>query len=1232
MGVILRRARGFGLLGALTLLASLASTELARADVTGTVTKPGGTPVRGICVLEYGHEEHGVTTDSLGRYALPLQASSGRVRFVDCDDQRGDGSYLSEFYNDADSAAAAVAVPANATGIDAELASRGRLSGRVTDVNGVPISGIRVSLKRVGDSSSTAWADTSDVGGRYSIPDLPDAQYRVEFAESSHYLGQYYDGANFSQATPVSVSAGATAAGIDARLIEKGGISGRVTGGGLPMGNLCVTARSTTGFEYTAFYTRTDITGAFTVPWLDAGRYVVSARDCDEERFLERFYIDSPTADDADEITVRDGAVTQVGTLDLRPSGSLSGTVADESGNPLAGICVSAVAPNHQGGRSATTSADGGYTIRGLRPTDYAVRFNGCDRNRDYAVEYWSDKPTLKTADTVTVGGGRTATGVDERLASSGEISGNVTGTGGALTGVCVTLHAQLDGDWMELASDRTDANGAYLFDDLSPGVFAVGYEDCVSPGSRPGGVIFLPEFFRDATSLAGAEPISVGAGEVRDLDVDLQAGGSVAGVVRNEAGDPLQGICVIVTGPGAPSGLGIKSKADGSYSFPGLPTGDFKVQFIGCGDSLYAREYYEDAFTPEEADSVHVVAGAATTGVNPRMAVRGSVAGQVTSTSGDPLDSIRVVATTTGDRGYVKDTRTAADGTWTLPNLDRGDYRIRFEDLAGRGYPTQYYRGSADFSGAEPVTVRDGQTSRADVALPRGGAIAGRVTNTAGEGIAGACVIAHPADDSAVTRARATADGDGNYTLDGLATADYKVRFCGASADYAPEFYDDARTFAAAMPVGVRIGQVTNGIDATLLHTGTIRGRVTDVHGSALDQICVFAADADGSEVDVRTAGDGTYSLTRMPPGTYTLRFRDCESNRSGGPFLPEHYDDSATADGARPIVLEEGADVTADAILHRGGRIEGTVTGDPRGDILSYACVAAVGDNGSSALTWVDPDGDYALEGLRRGSYRVRFADCGGHGYAPEFYDDAVTPDEAQPVDVTPDATVSGVNARLSIGSVITGRVTGPDGVGLAEACVFAYVGYDTYDPVESAETDDMGRYELEGLPGTQVRVAFTGACSGGTGLRDEFWNDRPDLASSDPVSITPADPTTGIDAQLARRDDPLPEDPPDPGEPPAPPIPPGGNDDRCQIATQRVATAVLARDREATRVTKTHTRIVKLRRSVRDAGTDGSRKQLRERLQRLRPRLREARDGLAAANDAVRSAVREQESSCS
>lgn len=147
---------------------------------------------------------------------------------------------------------------------------------------------------------------------------------------------------------------------------------------------------------------------------------------------------------------------------------------------PLAGYVVTLLRDGKEVA-TKTTNADGQYSFTRLAPGEYTVRFTLSE-----GMRFSKPSPSIldrrslvaETEDVagqtrpVTLAGGETLGNVDAGAVYTGAVTGKVTDmkekTG--LAGVQVTLRQ----DGTNIAEATTDASGAYLFDDIRPGVALV--------------------------------------------------------------------------------------------------------------------------------------------------------------------------------------------------------------------------------------------------------------------------------------------------------------------------------------------------------------------------------------------------------------------------------------------------------------------------------------------------------------------------------------------------------------------------------------------------------------------------------------------------------------------------------------------------------------------------------------------------------------------------------------
>jgi hypothetical protein len=289
-----------------------------------------------------------------------------------------------------------------------------------------------------------------------------------------------------------------------------------------------------------------------------------------------------------------------------------------------------------------------------------------------------------------------------------------------------------------------------------------------------------------------------------------------------------------------------------------------------------------------------------------------------------------------------------------------------------------------------------------------------------------------------------------------------------------------------------------------------------------------ILRADTIGSDFDTLVAvwtGSALGSLTEIA----------CDDD--SGPGLQSDLGFQAT--GGTTYLFQVGG-YNGDAgnlTLHlsTGGAIAGTVTAEGTGTPLDGICVDVVfpltGDPVQFTLT--DASGQYVAF-VAPGSYSVLFTDfCDvSADRAPEWYNNKPTLGTADTVEVVAGTVTTGINAELGAAGYISGTVTAEgSGLPLADICVSVVHPTFGLNPAGFALTDSSGQYIVGGLASTSYKVFFADGCDGPVDHVAEWYNNKPDLATADLVSVTQGATTSGIDAALT----PIPSSPP-----PAPPPP--------------------------------------------------------------------------------------------
>lgn len=219
-----------------------------------------------------------------------------------------------------------------------------------------------------------------------------------------------------------------------------------------------------------------------------------------------------------------------------------------------------------------------------------------------------------------------------------------------------------------------------------------------------------------------------------------------------------------------------------------------------------------------------------------------------------------------------------AADGTYTIADVDVAQYRVHFSADA-LGLASEYWNGKTDYASAELVTVTEGETTPgidADLLDPEA-TIAGRFTIPSNVG--GVDINAYSANDPtrpiASTRVWSFSP---DYVLHGLPAGSYKVQFTRPGSGYIEHWWQGGTDFEDATVITLAEGEHRTGLDAAVQRGASVSGRiaggrVSTEHGLAY----AYRQDRDGvfqREAGTHVAADGTYTIRGLRAGTYTLSF----------------------------------------------------------------------------------------------------------------------------------------------------------------------------------------------------------------------------------------------------------------------------------------------------------------------------------------------------------------------
>lgn len=684
---------------------------------------------------------------------------------------------------------------------DAELASFGFITGRVTDASATPIPVSWVEAYRlVPQPGGDQWVWTSvaytDATGDYTLSVLPGT-YRIKAGEDNAlYVQTYYAGStDINAAQDIVVSAMTTETGKDFSLAAAGHITGTVSvrgGSALAAESVWVEAfrrlengdlKSVTVGDHPA--QANSATGVFDVPVNYEGdvylRFTSSV-------YSNVYYPGVPYSEDATTVAaVLGGTVSGVDQV-VDPKGSVAGRVTSSTGAGLSNVIVEvydARTGSAVGEQSVTSDVSGYYTIPGLDIGEYKLRFWDDARR---VVPEWYDNATKEASATpvVLTWDALNKTGVNAMLSPAGRISGTITSksTGKPIAGIAVTAYDIDPNDgWREFAgATYTDSNGDYSL--LGP---FTGYAKVwTGDDSR-----YVSRWYSDKPDEEQATLIPTTAGStVYGIDIALANGASIAGTLKDGSAQPVDGAVTAYKKVGDElQYVGDYNAGTGSYKASSLDAGSYVLRFRGDG---VVPEYYDNAKSVQAASAVALTTGQARTGVNAVMGQGGTIGGAITGVALSPHAEAIDVSTGYMYSGWVTD-----DATYTIEMLPPGQYKVVFYDDPEIGNPAvapEFYNDAAEFSQAETLTVTEGGViANVDAALlGDSNSISGHFVSGADD-VPGWVSVARADVDTLVADyywRNTRTDADGRFQISNLTSGDYRLYFYPDSPAYCSYYY----------------------------------------------------------------------------------------------------------------------------------------------------------------------------------------------------------------------------------------------------------------------------------------------------------------------------------------------------------------------------------------------------------------------------------------------------------
>ena len=750
-------------------------------------------------------------------------------------------------------------------------------------------------------------------------------------------------------------------------------------------------------------------------------------------------------------------------------TGAIEGTVM-EGGSPIEGALVFAwsVTSNSVVTQSATTAADGSYSLQNLDAGDYYVVATA----DGYFPTFYGNGQNPFEADMVTVVDGETTTGIDMKLkkakGGAGSISGVVSSEDGApIPGAWVVAFGANNPFQMNKSFAVSNDDGAYVIGNLPKGMYLV--------AAYANG--YLAELYDNTTNPLAATPVVVNDDQATGIDFALSKGGSISGHVQNDQGEAIAGAVVSATAdaaetPGGIPGLqGMMQKAvtdaNGDYSISGLAGGDYIVaaMLMNAGGGIV--KFWQDKDNYQEADPVTVEQGAEVSGIDFTFVLpTAKIAGIVTDNDGAPLKNIYIYYVRENSDFYQnfgrlwKNTLTDENGAYEIANLPAGTYYVSAWHWDWMNFKGVWYENADSLKDATPIVLADGET-RDDVNMTLDltsdyGSISGVVTlDDNGDPVANAFVEAVPVKNhpknpwhKRLPTAFAMTGADGVYTMSPVYKGDYRVI---VRVNNYKEYFDDKTSWDEADIVAVEAGQDTPdinfGVPGMPTEGSLVNGVVTDEEsGAPLDGALVaifptarhkwFNGDLNKwgkIYYTTFTNADGAYAIGGIPEGAYV-------ASAWARDYVGEFYDNVRNPFKATALELDgENSVADVDFALRprqgkkfaegpgqgRYGSIGGLIQSNHDGAPIAGAFVYAIDANAHVIASEISAeDGSYSLDGLEEGGYTVM---ASRSLYETTYYPNAPDASSASTIEVSADGALDISDATVTMSS---GEITGVQG----------------------------------------------------------------------------------------------------------------------------------------------------------------------------------------------------------
>jgi hypothetical protein len=345
----------------------------------------------------------------------------------------------------------------------------------------------------------------------------------------------------------------------------------------------------------------------------------------------------------------------------------------------------------------------------------------------------------------------------------------------------------------------------------------------------------------------------------------------------------------------------------------------------------------------------------------------------------------------------------------------------------------------------------------------------------------------------SGTRRGFTSTDSTGSYML-ALPPGTFKLVAYDELLKYAPAFFDNATSFAAATSVTVASTEsATANIQLPLAAkvTGSITDRATL---TPLPAMRVTAYASDGSTAAQSLSGsDGRFAMAAR---TGALRVVvDDPSGNYASTFVP----DAESFSTETAVIATAGQTLSVNATMVRAARLAGRVTDRMSGAALANITAAAYNADGTTrSFAGSDASGAYSIV-VPPGDFRIGVFDS-ALIYLPQFYPAHAVFDAATPQHAIAQQSVGGLDLALTKGARVTAKA-----ISRTSSAPLPAITVGAYDLsgrlLASANTDSSGDCTLLLAPGTVKLLAFDASLQFATA----YYLDAPAFDATEALTLS-------------------------------------------------------------------------------------------------------------------------------